>query len=85
MAEIQVERKPQHRTGWLVGLLLLVAVLGAGWYFMMGPGVGTIPLNEEPDVQEPPASMPYTPPPPQTQPPVTAPQPGGAEPAPPGP
>ena len=86
MAEIQVERKPRSHAGLLLGLLLLVAVLGAGWYFTMGPGVGTSPLDDGPDVQEPPASMPYTPPPSQAPAPApTTPQPSGAEPAPPGP
>ena len=68
MAEIQVERKPRSHAGWLLGLLLLVAVLGAGWYFTMGPGAGTVQMNEEPDMQ-PPASMPTRPaPPPQAAP-----------------
>ena len=39
MAEIQVERtKKGAGAGWLVGLLLLAVLVGAGWYFTMGPG-----------------------------------------------
>ena len=42
MAEIQVERrKTNSATGWVVILVVLVALLGAGWYFMMGPGAST--------------------------------------------
>ena len=80
MAEIQVERKPRSHAAWLLGLLLLVVLLGAGWYIATGPGVGAT-LDRGADVEEPPASMPYTPPPP----PAPAPQPDGAEPAPQGP
>jgi hypothetical protein len=40
MAEIQVERtKKSSATAWAIILVVLVAVLGAGWYFTMGPGV----------------------------------------------
>jgi hypothetical protein len=78
MAEIQVERKPRSHAGWLLGLLLLVVLLGAGWYIATGPGIGAARLEEGADVEEPPASMPYLPPPP----PAPAPQPDGAEPAP---
>jgi hypothetical protein len=67
MAEIQVERKPKSGAGWLLGLLLLIAVLGAGWYFTMGPGAGTGPLDEGPDLA-PPASMPGRQAPAQTPP-----------------
>jgi hypothetical protein len=80
MAEIQVERKPRSHAGWLLGLLLLIAVLGAGWYFTMGPGAGTGTLDEGTDL-EPPASMPgpqapaQAPAEPSTPPPGTAPTP----------
>jgi hypothetical protein len=72
MAEIQVERKPKSHAGWLLGLLLLIAVLGAGWYFTMGPGAGTGPLDDGPDL-EPPASAPgpQAPATPGTRPPET--------------
>ena len=44
MAEIQVERtKKSGATGWVIIVLVLVALLGAGWYFMMGPGATTNP------------------------------------------
>ena len=44
MAEIQVERtRKSSAAGWAIIVLVLVAVLGAGWYFMMGPGVTTRP------------------------------------------
>lgn len=53
MAEIQVERKRSRAgAGWAVGLLLLVALLGAGWYFTMGPGAGTT-IGDDPDIQSP--------------------------------
>ena len=77
MAEIQVERKPKSHTGWLLGLLLLVAVAAAGWYFMMGPGTGTVRLGDEPDIQAPPTSAPS----PSVTPPQPAPTPGMGEPA----
>ena len=65
MAEIQVERKPQSRTGLVVAMLLLVAVLGAGWYFMMGPGAVPVGVDDGPDIQQPaPGSSPYSLPPP---------------------
>lgn len=39
MAEIQVERRrTSSATGWTIIVLVLVALLGAGWYFTMGPG-----------------------------------------------
>jgi hypothetical protein len=42
MAEIQVERrKKSSATGWAIILVVLVAVLGAGWYFTLGPGATT--------------------------------------------
>jgi hypothetical protein len=77
MAEIQVERKPQRHTGWLVGLLLLVAVAAAGWYFTMGPGAGTVRLGDEPDLQAPPTSAPG----PSAPASAPAPTPGAGEPA----
>ena len=44
MAEIQVERrKKSSATGWAIILLILVALVGAGWYFTMGPGATTNP------------------------------------------
>ena len=44
MAEIQVERrKKSSATGWAIILFVLVALLGAGWYFTMGPGATTNP------------------------------------------
>ena len=78
MAEIQVERKPRSHAGWVLGLLLLVAVLGAGWYFTMGPGAGTLDRDQGADMT-PPASMPGT----QAPPPAPAPSPmPGTTPAP---
>lgn len=42
MAEIQVERRrTSSATGWTIIVLVLVALLGAGWYFTMGPGAST--------------------------------------------
>ena len=79
MAEIQVERKPKSHAGWLLGLLLLIAVLGAGWYFTMGPGAGAGTVDEGADT-EPPASMPGPQAPPQT--PAPGSQAPGAAPAP---
>ena len=38
MAEIQIERKTKSGAGWLLGILLLFVLLGAGWYFTTGPG-----------------------------------------------
>ena len=44
MAEIQVERtKKSSATAWAIVLVVLVAMLGAGWYFTMGPGATTRP------------------------------------------
>jgi hypothetical protein len=44
MAEIQVERtKKSSATGWTIIVLVLVALLGAGWYFAMGPGAALVP------------------------------------------
>jgi len=44
MAEIQVERtKKSSATGWAIILVVLVAVLGAGWYFTLGPGATARP------------------------------------------
>ena len=51
MAEIDIERKPR-RSGlsWVMGVLLLLVVAGAGWYFFMGPGSyqGGLDPDEEP-------------------------------------
>lgn len=42
MAEIQVERtRTRSATGWAILVGVLVALLGAGWYFVMGPGATT--------------------------------------------
>ena len=38
MAEIQIERKKKGVGGWVLGVLFLLVLLGAGWYYMMGPG-----------------------------------------------
>jgi len=68
MAEIQVERTKKSRTtGWVVLFVVLVALLGAGWYFTMGPGATTRP--DLPGVA--PAEAPAVPSP--TTPPVTEP------------
>jgi hypothetical protein len=59
MAEIQVERrKKSSATGWAIIVIVLVALLGAGWYFTMGPGATTQP--DLPGVEQVP---PGTPPP----------------------
>ncbi len=39
MAEIQIERKKKGGAGWLLGIILLFVLLGAGWYFTMGAGM----------------------------------------------
>lgn len=42
MAEIHLERKKGPGAGaWVLGILLVLVLLGAGWYFAMGPG--TVP------------------------------------------
>jgi hypothetical protein len=57
MAEIQVERtKKSSAKGWVI-LIVLVALLGAGWYFMMGPGAAMTADMMGP----PPAPAPTTP------------------------
>lgn len=44
MAEIQVERRrTSSATGWAILIVVLVALLGAGWYFVLGPGATTRP------------------------------------------
>ena len=44
MAEIQVERRSSSSAkGWAIILLVLVALLGAGWFYTMGPGATTNP------------------------------------------
>ena len=78
MAEIQVERKPRSHAGLILGLLLLVAVLGAGWYFTMGPGAGTMDADGPDVVEEAPASSPSAPPPPPPSSPAPQGQPGAA-------
>lgn len=37
-------------TGVILGIIALVIVLGAGWYFLMGPGAGTTDTGTDVDV-----------------------------------
>ena len=63
MAEIQVERtKKSSATARVIIFLVIVALLGAGWFFMMGPGAGqgadmTTPAVSEPQSPPPPAGL----------------------------
>jgi hypothetical protein len=75
MVEIQVERTSSSATkAWAIIALVLVALLGAGWYFTMGPGATT-----RPDL---PGAMPSGPSPEPPAAPTTGAE-GAVEPAPP--
>jgi hypothetical protein len=76
MAEIDIERKPKSGGwSWALGVLLLLVVAGAGWYFFMGPGSyeGGLGPDEQPVV-----TFPVEPGPDPTG--AGAPPPGGAVP-----
>ena len=36
-----VVKEGGSRTGLILGVIALIIVLAAGWYFLMGPGAGT--------------------------------------------
>lgn len=58
MAEIQIERRPRSNgAAWALGVLLVLILLGAGWYFGMGPGTAVLDRD---DAVEPVPSAPQT-------------------------
>ena len=50
MAEIDIQRKQKPSPlSWALGVILLVLVVGVGWYLADTPGVETLPWESDTD------------------------------------
>jgi hypothetical protein len=58
MAEIQVERRKRSGMGRAIIALVVVVLLGAGWFFTMGPGATSGDLGPATPGAETPAPAP---------------------------